>query len=127
MLDELTNNVTPSVGERQCGTHRLSPTQPSLILESSEESLRENTGRGWTEWRELIDAMLDDQKDHPSVASWLASEHALDGWWAQAVTVGWERLSGRREKYQMADGTYRPSRTRVVGNRRCRLTFWVAQ
>lgn len=80
----------------------------------SEESIRENTGRGWTEWRELIDAMPDDQKDHPSVASWLASEHALDGWWAQAVTVGWERLSGRREKYQMADGTYRPSRTRVV-------------
>ena len=68
--------------------------------------VRENTGRGWEEWRDLIDAWPGHSDGHTAVASWLQDEHGIDGWWAQAVTVGWERISGHRLPGQMADGTF---------------------
>ena len=39
---------------------------------------------------------------------------ALDGWWAQTVTVGWERITGRRLPHQMPDGTFTASVTRTI-------------
>ena len=72
----------------------------------SEALVTQNTGRGWDEWRDLIEAWPDHSKGHKAVASWLQAEHGIDGWWAQAVTVGWERISGRRLPGQMADGTF---------------------
>ncbi|HVM19884.1 MAG TPA: DUF4287 domain-containing protein [Egibacteraceae bacterium] len=69
-------------------------------------SVRENTGRGWDEWRELIDAWPGHGDGHAAVAGWLQTEHGVPGWWAQAVTVGWERITGRRLPHQVADGTF---------------------
>src|SRR5690606_31486844 len=37
-----------------------------------------------------------------------------DGWWAQAVTVGYERIRGLRAKHQMADGTFTAARSRTL-------------
>ena len=68
--------------------------------------VKENTGRGWEEWRDLIDAWPGHTDGHGAVASWLQREHGVEGWWAQAVTVGWERISGYRLPGQMADGTF---------------------
>ena len=68
--------------------------------------IKENTGRGWEEWRDLIEAWPGHTQGHTAVAAWLQEEHGVDGWWAQAVTVGWERISGRRLPGQMADGTF---------------------
>ena len=31
-------------------------------------------------------------------------EHGVPGWWAQTVTVGWERARGVRQKYETASG-----------------------
>lgn len=72
----------------------------------SEALVKENTGRGWDEWRDLIEAWPDHTQGHTAVAAWVQREHGVDGWWAQAVTVGWERISGRRLPGQMADGTF---------------------
>ena len=66
----------------------------------------ERTGRDWNAWREQIEAWPGHVDGHAAVAAWLQSEHALGGWWAQAVTVGWERISGRRLAHQMEDGTF---------------------
>lgn len=74
--------------------------------QQSDEVIRDNTGRGWDEWRELIEAWPGNTDGHGAVAAWLQQEHGVDGWWAQSVTVGWERISGRRLPHQMADGTF---------------------
>ncbi len=80
----------------------------------ADEVIRENTGRSWDEWRDLIEAWPGHAEGHAAVASWLQGEHGVDGWWAQAVTVGWERISGRRLPHQMADGTFTANTSATV-------------
>lgn len=75
------------------------------------EVVRERTGRGWDQWRALIDAWPGHGDGHTAVARWLEQEHGIDGWWAQQVTVGWERITGRRLPNQLADGTFTASRS----------------
>ncbi|MBW3658450.1 MAG: DUF4287 domain-containing protein [Actinobacteria bacterium] len=80
----------------------------------SDERVRDATGRGWDDWRELIDASPVAGDGHTAVAAWLVDEHDVDGWWAQAVTVGWERITGRRLPNQMADGTFTAGRSATI-------------
>lgn len=75
------------------------------------EAVRERTGRDWDQWRTLIDAWPGHGDGHTAVARWLEQEHGVDGWWAQQVTVGWERITGRRLPNQLADGTFTASRS----------------
>lgn len=85
--------------------------QPQL----SDERVREGTGRGWEEWRAIIDAWPGRTEGHTAIAAWLQKEHGLPGWWAQSVTVGYERIAGIRLPHQDADGTFRFGITRTVG------------
>lgn len=82
--------------------------------EHTDAAIREQTGRGWDEWRKLIDEWDGSDDGHGAVAAWVNSEHGIDGWWAQAVTVGWERITGRRLPNQMADGTFTANRSATI-------------
>ncbi|MCB1028758.1 MAG: hypothetical protein KDB24_13465 [Microthrixaceae bacterium] len=82
--------------------------------EHTDEVIRTNTGRGWNEWCDLIDAWPGHVDGHPAVAAWLLSDTDLNGWWSHAVTVGWERITGRRVANQRADGTFEGSKSKTV-------------
>jgi hypothetical protein len=82
--------------------------------EQSDTVIRQRTGRGWDEWRELIDGWEGHEQGHGAVATWLHEEHGVPGWWAQTVTVGWERITGRRLPHQVADGTFTVGRSATV-------------
>ncbi len=73
-------------------------------LSMSEEAIRRRTGRGWEEWFGLLDAWGAADRTHTEIARWVASEHAVKGWDAQAITVSFERASGRRAVGQHVDG-----------------------
>jgi hypothetical protein len=87
---------------------------PRSEPEHTDEVIRENTGRGWDEWREMIDAWPGHERGHAAVAAWLQEEHHVPGWWAQSVTVGWERITGRRLAHQVADGTFTANRSATI-------------
>lgn len=74
--------------------------------EHGDEIIRGKTGRGWEEWRALIDAWPGRTGGHTAIAAWLVEEHGVGGWWAQAVTVGYERIAGLRVPYQLSDGKF---------------------
>lgn len=80
----------------------------------SDDAIREATGKGWHAWREILDAWPGDVKDHGAIASYLQSEHGIDGWWAQSVTVGYERITGLRLPYQRPDGTFTAGKSKTV-------------
>jgi hypothetical protein len=82
--------------------------------EHTDEVIAANTGRNWAQWNELIAAWPGHEAGHAAVAAWLQEEHGVDGWWAQAVTVGWERITGRRLPHQMADGTFTANKSATV-------------
>lgn len=81
---------------------------------ATDELVRERTGKGWDEWREAIDAWPGNLDGHTAVARWVEEEHGIDAWWAQQVTVGWERITGRRLPNQLADGSFTASRSATV-------------
>ncbi|MGO4784445.1 hypothetical protein [Cryobacterium sp. W22_MBD10_FK3] len=80
----------------------------------TDESILENTGHTWDEWADLIDAGPGRQAGHTAIAAWVHAEHGVDGWWAQGVTVGYERITGLRLPGQMPDGSFSVSRTKVL-------------
>jgi len=87
----------------------------------SDETIRASTGRGWDEWVALIDAGPGRDAGHTAVAAWLVDRHGVPGWWAQSVTVGYERIAGLRVPGQRPDGTFTVSRSRVLDLDRDRL------
>ncbi|MGH8929046.1 MAG: hypothetical protein ACRDWH_11885, partial [Acidimicrobiia bacterium] len=66
------------------------------------------------EWCDLLDGWSGHTQGHTAIAIYLQDVHGVDGWWAQAVTVGYERITGLRLQYQQPDGTYTANKTRTV-------------
>ncbi|HEY7659592.1 MAG TPA: hypothetical protein VIC58_03240 [Actinomycetota bacterium] len=70
----------------------------------SEEAVRANTGKGWDEWFRILDTWKGTTHTHTEIARHLSTDLGVDGWWAQGVTVGYERARGMRAQYQRPDG-----------------------
>lgn len=70
----------------------------------SEASILRATGQGWDHWLGLLDSRGVEGFSHHETAAWLQSAAGLSGWWAQAVTVGFERARGLRQVHQTAAG-----------------------
>lgn len=83
--------------------------------EMSDEAMVEATGKTHNEWADIIDARWGDDFDHAAVARHLEERFdEINGWWAQTITVGYERITGRRLPYQRADGSFSCSKSRTV-------------
>lgn len=82
--------------------------------EMTEDAVQAATGRGWDEWCDIVDAWPGHTDGHSAIAAHLHDVHGVDGWWAQSVTVGWERITGRRLPHQRADGTFTVSKSRTM-------------
>jgi uncharacterized protein YndB with AHSA1/START domain len=75
-----------------------------LTMTVSDEVIRRRTGRGWEEWFDLLDDWGAVERPHREIARWLASEHGIDGWSAQSVTVSYERARELRAVGERPDG-----------------------
>jgi hypothetical protein len=53
-------------------------------------------GKGWSEWFRILDAWGSTKRSHWEIARYLRSRDGVGGWWAQTVTVGYERARGMR-------------------------------
>jgi hypothetical protein len=82
--------------------------------EMANETLREATGRGWDEWCRILDAWPGHADGHTAIATYLRDEHGVEGWWAQTITVGYERITGLRLPHQQPDGTFTAGKSRTV-------------
>ena len=71
---------------------------------ASDEKLAEATGHDWDAWLGLLDRWGARERKHRETVDYLIAEHGVPGWWAQAVTTGYERARGLRLKHQQPDG-----------------------
>lgn len=99
-----------SLIERSSATGRTWAAEP----ESSDDSVRAATGRGWDEWCDLIDASLGEAAGHGDIVGFLQEEHGVDGWWSQSIAVGYERITGLRLPHQQPDGTFTANKSKTV-------------
>ena len=100
-------------------TALLSPTEPKGTeeppLATSDESIRERTGRGWEEWFDLLDDWGATDRTHREIARWVAEQQGIEplAWNAQAVAGSYERARGLRAVGEHPDG-FRAGATRTV-------------
>ncbi|HYI05201.1 MAG TPA: hypothetical protein VD858_09945, partial [Reyranella sp.] len=79
----------------------------------SDRILKEKTGCTWARWVGALDALGAMTMPHGDIARLVHTKYKIDGWWSQAVTVGYERIKGRRALGQRLDGTYEASKSRT--------------
>src|SRR5919199_5029979 len=72
------------------------------------------TGRSYREWFADLDAWGATEAPHKEIAAWLMSERGVPGWWAQNITVEYERARGLRAVGQGRDGLYSVGATKTV-------------
>jgi hypothetical protein len=70
----------------------------------SDAKVKEATGKKWTSWFSILDRWGARSKKHPEMVRLLMDEHGVPGWWAQTITVGYERARGMRLKHQQTYG-----------------------
>jgi hypothetical protein len=75
-------------------------------LKTSDEKIRERTGRGWEEWFGLLDEWGAAQRRHREIARWLAEQQGLHplAWNVQAIVSSYELTRGLREVGEKDDG-----------------------
>lgn len=77
---------------------------PEAELGAADDAVRRGSGKGWAEWIEILDRWDATGHTHAEIARHLREQHGVPGWWAQSVTVGYERARGMRARYEHADG-----------------------
>src|SRR5918992_1570525 len=84
-------------------------------LATSDERIRERTGRGWEEWFDLLDDWGAAERPHREISRWVADQLGIGPlvWEAQAVTSSYERARGLRAVGETEQG-FAVSATRTV-------------
>ena len=92
------------------------PDDYEKVAGMSDDAVRSATGRSWPEWAAFLDAQDAAAWEHRRIAAHV-HEHGGDvsGWWAQMVTVAYERFRGLRDPGQRRGGGYDVNRSRTVG------------
>lgn len=80
----------------------------------SDDKLKAKTGCTWERWVFALDYVKAHQWPHREIAQYVSEKYQLDGWWAQTVTVGYERIRGLREKGQRRSGHWEASKSRTI-------------
>ena len=63
---------------------------------TSDAAVRGATGHDYDAWFALLDAWGASGRTHGEIAAWLIGERGTDTWWAQTITVQYERARGLR-------------------------------
>lgn len=79
----------------------------------SDAAMKAKTGRTWSQWFTLLDKAGAAKMTHAAIAKLIATRHKIPGWWAQAVTVGYERARGLRKVNETLAG-FRTGVSRTV-------------
>ncbi len=86
----------------------------TIEMPQTDDVIRQRTGKSWAEWREALDAWGAADRSHTEIAAHISGDLGIDDWWAQGVTVGYERMIGRRAVGQRNDGSYSASVSKTV-------------
>lgn len=87
----------------------------AAVAGHSDELVKERTGCDWASWVKFLDAESAAELPHREIAKLAAAGSSkMSGWWAQTVTVGYERIKGLREIGQRRSGTYDASKSKTI-------------
>jgi hypothetical protein len=114
--------IARSTTERRTGSvadvRAASPSAPApvdygALAGFTDATIKAKTGCTWDRWVFALDHYGADKMSHGDIAALVATKYKIDGWWAQAVTVGYERIKGLRAIGQRRDGSYEANKSRT--------------
>lgn len=109
-----TERSTGSVADvRGASASPVAPVDYGALAGFADATIKAKTGCTWDRWVFALDHYHADTMSHRDIAALVASKYKIDGWWAQAVTVGYERIKGLRAQGQRRDGTYEANKSRT--------------
>src|SRR5215213_5132396 len=90
----------------EAALHPTETTLPPRVADPgvSDAAVQRATGKSWDEWFALLDAWQGTTHNHTEIARHVHQTYGIDGWWAQSVTVGYERARGMRALHERPDG-----------------------
>jgi hypothetical protein len=112
VLKDLQSRFEPSM-PRLASTPKRSVSDHSKGSVSDQKAI-EKTGHGLDYWFGVLDRFDGVGKGHTAAARHLYDAHGVDGWYAQGITVAYERARGVRAVNQRRDGAYEVSVSKVV-------------
>jgi uncharacterized protein YndB with AHSA1/START domain len=71
---------------------------------ASNDAVMKRTGRDWADWCRLLDREGAQKLTHREMVRIIRDKYHGGDWWSQMITVGYERLRGRRAVNQRAGG-----------------------
>jgi len=90
------------------------PSKDYAVLAGiSDRTIKEKTGCTWERWVPMLDGLGAAGMRHGEIAALVNRKFKISGWWSQAVTVGYERIKGRRAIGQRLDGRYEAGKSRT--------------
>lgn len=89
-------------------------TEPdyAALAGMSDAAVAAKTGRDWREWVRVLDAAGAADMPHRDIARHVASL-GVPSWWSQGVTVGYERIRGKRAVGQRMTGEYEANKSKT--------------
>lgn len=94
------------------------PPDHEALAGQSDATMTRQTGRTWRQWTHLLDDLGATELQHPQIVRLVGPEidaaQPNRGWWAQTITVGYERLRGLRAPGQQRSGSYQFSKSRTL-------------
>lgn len=96
---------------------RAASSQPAVASprgQVSDDSARKKTGHGLDHWFAVLDAFGAAARGHTAAAAHLFEVHGVPGWYAQGITVAYERAHGLREMNQACSGGFQVSVTKTM-------------
>lgn len=90
-------------------------TRPDLaaVAGMADDKVAAKTGRTWHEWVRTLDGAGAGAMPHREIAALVHEKHGIRDWWAQTVTVGYERIKGLRQRGQRRNGSYEATKSRT--------------
>jgi uncharacterized protein YndB with AHSA1/START domain len=85
----------------------------AALAGKSDAVIKTQTGRDWAAWTRTLDRDGAAQMQHRDIAALVHEKYEVRDWWAQTVTVGYERIKGLRAIGQRRDGLYEASKSRT--------------
>jgi hypothetical protein len=79
----------------------------------SDETIAAKTGCTWKQWVGHLDDVGASTRPHREIAAHVHEAFGISGWWAQTVTVGYERIRGLRQIGQRREGSFEAGKNKT--------------
>ena len=94
-------------------TDSVRPADYAKLAGRADATIKARTGCTWERWVKALDHVKADTWSHGEIAKYVHEKYKVSGWWAQSVTVGYERIKGLRAVGQRRDGSFEASKSRT--------------